>query len=86
MTAAQLALLIAQLAIFAGVWKLTVRRKPPSITPPTDAERLAHYELRMGQHRARKRLQAAKVRELLDHRSARQVVAIVRSINREYSQ
>ena len=42
-------------------------------TPPTEAERLAQYERRLGEHRARQRLRAAAIAHVIDHHSAARV-------------
>lgn len=42
-------------------------------TPPTEAERLAQYERRLGEHRARQRLRDAAVRHVIDQHSAQRV-------------
>lgn len=39
-------------------------------TPPTEAERLAAYERRLGEHKALERLRQARVAQLLDERAA----------------
>jgi hypothetical protein len=42
-------------------------------TPPTDAQRLAAYERRLGEHRARMRLRAAAVQHVIDQHTADRV-------------
>lgn len=42
-------------------------------TPPSDAERLAAYERRLGEHRSRQRLRDAAVRHVIDQHSAQRV-------------
>ena len=42
-------------------------------TPPTDAERLAQYERRLGEHRARQRLRAAAIQHVVDQHAAARV-------------
>ena len=42
-------------------------------TPPTDAERLALYERRLGEHRARQRLRAAAIQHVVDQHTAARV-------------
>jgi len=47
---------------------------PPSrwtgCDPPTRAQRLANYELRLGQHRAEQRMRAERVDQLFDERAS----------------
>lgn len=42
-------------------------------TPPTEAERLAAYERRLGEHRARQRLRDAAVCHVIDQHCAQRV-------------
>jgi len=53
-----------------AVWKFLF---PPSkwarCQPMTEAERLALYELRMGQHKAEQRMRAARVSQVIDNRA-----------------
>jgi hypothetical protein len=52
---------------------LTGRSRWSQCTPLTDAERLAQYELRLGQHRARQRLRAAAIQHVIDQHTAARV-------------
>ena len=52
---------------------LAPRSRWAQCTPPTEAERLAQYERRLGEHRARQRLRAAAIAHVIDHRCAARV-------------
>ena len=52
---------------------LTSRDPWAQCTPPSPAERLAHYERRLGEHRARQRLRAAAVQHVVDQHAAARV-------------
>lgn len=57
--------------------KTLIRPRNPwaQCTPLTPAERLADYELRLGQHRARQRLRAAAMQHVVDQHTAARVRA-----------
>lgn len=52
---------------------LTARDPWAQCTPATPAERLAQYEIRLGQHRARQRLRAAAIQHVVDQHAAARV-------------
>lgn len=70
MTPAELA--VAALWFTGGVigLRLMPRKNRQSTAQPTNAQRLAAWERRMGEHRARKRIQAERVRQRTDIRAA----------------
>ena len=54
--------------------KLVTARNPwAQCTPLSDAERLALYEIRLGQHRARQRLRDAAVQHRIDRYTASRI-------------
>ena len=65
------------LASFLGLelWCLRNRDRADDVREPKPYERLADYELRLGQHRARERLKAAGIKQAEDRAEARRAAA-----------
>lgn len=85
MTPTELA--VAALWFTGGVigLRLMPKKNQQSTAQPTNAQRLAAWERRLGEHRARKRIQAERVYQLIDQRNARRIVAMSRAIKQEAS-
>jgi len=52
------------------IWIIQARDPWSQCTPASQAERLAIYERRLGEHRARQRLRAASADQIADHQQA----------------
>jgi len=52
------------------LWLIEARDPWSQCTPASPAERLAIYERRLGEHRARQRLRAAATQQIADHQQA----------------